>query len=249
MLKHYLRVYCFKKQDDWATLLLIVEFMYHQMKHSLLSCSFFKVMYNYKSIFDIHIKNDAMKEEVSAAKECVEMLQDVQNTLTQWWQNAINAQTKYYNQKHKFKFFNVNNLVMLSAKNLKQKKLSKKLWNKMIEFFHIQEFINKQMYHLDLSIIYRVHSVFHVFLLKLYNCRLNDDFIFNYLVLKLIDNEKEWKIEKILQKRKRKKILYYKIQWKEYFIEYDQWILSEDMKNVSKLIEAFEMRLKHERKA
>jgi len=40
-------------------------------------------MYNYKSIFDIHIKNDVMKEEVSAAKEHVEMLQDVQNTLIQ----------------------------------------------------------------------------------------------------------------------------------------------------------------------
>ncbi len=53
---------------------------------------------------------------------------------------------------------------MLSAKNLKQKKLSKKLSNKMIEFFHIQELIDKQTYHFDLSIIYKVHSVFHVFL-------------------------------------------------------------------------------------
>jgi len=34
-------------------------------------------MYDYESIFDIHIENDAMKEEVSVAKERVEMLQDV----------------------------------------------------------------------------------------------------------------------------------------------------------------------------
>jgi len=38
-------------------------------------------MYDYKSIFDIYIENNAMKEEVSAAKEHVEMLQDVQNML------------------------------------------------------------------------------------------------------------------------------------------------------------------------
>ncbi len=101
----------------------------------------------------------------------------------------INAQTKYYNQKHKFKFFNVNNLIMLLAKNLKQKKSSKKLSNKMIKFFHIQELINKQTYHLDLLIIYKVYSVFHVFLLKLYNCKLNNDFILDYFVLKLIDDE------------------------------------------------------------
>ncbi len=75
---------------------------------------------------------------------------------------------------------------MLSAKNLKQKKSSKKLLNKMIKFFHIQKLINKQTYHFNLSIIYRVHFIFHVFLLKLYNHRLNNDFIFDYLVLRLI---------------------------------------------------------------
>jgi len=78
---------------------------------------------------------------------------------------------------------------MLSAKNLKQKKLNKKLLNKMIEFFCIQELINKQMYHLDLLIIYRVYSVFHVSLLESYNRRLNDDSILNYFVFELIDDE------------------------------------------------------------
>ncbi len=42
-------------------------------------------MYDYELIFDIHIENDTMKEEMSAAKECIEMLQDVQNTLIKWW--------------------------------------------------------------------------------------------------------------------------------------------------------------------
>ncbi len=64
-------------------LLLIIEFMYHQVKHALLSCNVFKIMYDYELIFDIYIKNDAMKEEVSAAKKHVEMLQDMQNTLMQ----------------------------------------------------------------------------------------------------------------------------------------------------------------------
>jgi len=40
-------------------------------------------MYNYKLIFKIYIKNNAMKEEVLAAKECIEMLQNVQNSLMQ----------------------------------------------------------------------------------------------------------------------------------------------------------------------
>jgi len=47
------------------------------MKHSSLSCSFFKVIYDYESTFDIYIADDAMKEEMSAAKECIKILQDV----------------------------------------------------------------------------------------------------------------------------------------------------------------------------
>ena len=61
----------------------------------------------------------------------------------------------------------------------------------MIKFFHIQEFINKQMYQLDFLIIYKIHSIFHVSFLKLYNRRLNDDSILNYLVFKLIDDKQE----------------------------------------------------------
>jgi len=34
-------------------------------------------MYDYKSIFNIYIKKNVMKEEVSAAKEYIEMLQNI----------------------------------------------------------------------------------------------------------------------------------------------------------------------------
>jgi len=40
-------------------------------------------MYDYQSIFDIYIKNDVIKEKVSAVKEHVEMLQNMQNILMQ----------------------------------------------------------------------------------------------------------------------------------------------------------------------
>ena len=58
-------------------LLFIVEFMYYQMKYALLSCNLFKIMYDYELIFDIYIENDAMKEEVSAAKKHIKMLQNM----------------------------------------------------------------------------------------------------------------------------------------------------------------------------
>ncbi len=39
-------------------------------------------MYDYELIFDIYIENDAMKEEVSAAKKHIKMLQNMWNILT-----------------------------------------------------------------------------------------------------------------------------------------------------------------------
>jgi len=40
-------------------------------------------MYDYKSIFDIYIKSNVIKKKMSTVKKCVEMLQNMQNTLMQ----------------------------------------------------------------------------------------------------------------------------------------------------------------------
>ena len=69
----------------------------------------------------------------------------------------------------------MNNLIILIIKNLKQKRLSKKLFHKFINFFRIVDKIKAQAYRLLLSIIYRIHNVFHIFLLKPYHNRDYDD--------------------------------------------------------------------------
>ncbi len=80
---------------------------------------------------------------------------------------------------------------MLLAKNLKQKKLRKKLSNKLLELFRIQESIDKQTYHFNLSTIYKIYSVFYAFLLKSYKYRQNNDFILKYFALELINKKQE----------------------------------------------------------
>ena len=57
---------------------------------------------------------------------------------------------------------------MLMIKNLKQKRLSKKLSHKFMSFFRIVDKIRAQIYRLLLSIIYRIHNIFYIFLLKSY---------------------------------------------------------------------------------
>ena len=69
----------------------------------------------------------------------------------------------------------MNDLIMLIIKNLKQKRSSKKLFYKFINFFRIVNKMKTQIYYLFLSIIYRIYNIFHIFLLKPYHNRDCDD--------------------------------------------------------------------------
>ena len=83
----------------------------------------------------------------------------------------------------------MNDLIMLIIKNLKQKRLSKKLSHKFINFFRIVDKIKTQAYRLLLSIIYRIYNIFHIFLLKSYHNRDCDDASKPFMqIFEFIDN-------------------------------------------------------------
>ena len=68
----------------------------------------------------------------------------------------------------------MNNLILLSIKNFKQKRSSKKLLHKFIKLFKMKDKIEKQTYRFILSNIYRIHNTFHISFLKLYLYRADD---------------------------------------------------------------------------
>ena len=83
----------------------------------------------------------------------------------------------------------MNNLIMLTIKNLKQKRLNKKLFYKFINLFRIVNKIKTQVYRLLLSIIYRIYNIFYIFLLKPYYNRDCDDALKSFMqIFELIDN-------------------------------------------------------------
>ena len=83
----------------------------------------------------------------------------------------------------------MSDLIILTIKNLKQKRSNKKLFHKFINLFRIVDKIKTQTYRLFLSIIYRIHNIFYIFLLKLYHNRDCDDASKSFMqVFELIDN-------------------------------------------------------------
>ena len=78
---------------------------------------------------------------------------------------------------------------MLIIKNLKQKRLSKKLFHKFVNFFRIVNKIKTQTYRLLLSIIYRIYNIFYISLLKSYHNRDCGDASKSFMqIFEFIDN-------------------------------------------------------------
>ena len=81
---------------------------------------------------------------------------------------------KSYNVNHQSKSYAVNDLILLSIKNFKQKRFSKKLLYKFSNLFRMKNKIDEQTYRLTLSNIYHIHNIFHMSFLKSYLHRVDD---------------------------------------------------------------------------
>ena len=58
-----------------------------------------------------------------------------------------------------------------------------------------------------------------------------------------IDRVEEWKVEKILNKRKIRKVVKYLVQQKRFTAEYDSWGKKKDLENVKKVVAESKIRI------
>jgi hypothetical protein len=107
--------------------------------------------------------------------------------------------------------------------------------------------MNKQVYRLIFFSFYRIHDVFHVFYLKSYKKRKDDNIISKYFSSEFLDDDEISEIEKILQKKISKKIIYYLIKWKDWSKKYNEWVTKKNI-NAFDLLQEFEERTKRKRK-
>ena len=94
-------------------------------------------MTEYNAFIHYDIKNNTGEEEVLTARNRVKQLHEACEKLLKQWKSAVASQVKAYNQRHKLKTYNKNNLVLLLMKNLSQKHSNKKLSHKFAESFCI----------------------------------------------------------------------------------------------------------------
>jgi hypothetical protein len=160
---------------------------------------------------------------------------EVQKSIIQTIEKDENNQVKYYDEKHISRIFNVEDKILLNFKNIHIFKSSKKLDHKYYESFEIEKFFEKQIYKLRLSHTFRIHNVFHVFLLKSYKKRF-DDVTTSFSIM--INEKKHDEIKLILNNKLYRKRLQYFVKWLSWSNIENQWIYAENVQ-IDELIQDF----------
>ena len=226
-LEHYLRCYCNYRQDDWYSKLPLAEFTYNNSVHSTIGITPFFALYGYNPEIRTNIEADAPGGEAPNARIRIEKLERERAELEKRWLKATAAQQKGYNQKHTPRTFNLGDMVMLSAKNLRQLRPSKKLADRHLGPFEVIGVVgtHRQAYKLRLPASYKIHPVFHVSLLEPYHRREGDGETPDVTPVEIQPEGDYWEVETILAHRDKSRRLgrEYYVRWKGFSPAEDSW--------------------------
>ena len=115
----------------------MTEFCYNNAEQVTIGCSPFFAMYGYNPKIEIDIVDNGSGERPSAVKNWAAQILIKRNELDKHWQNAVQYQQTAYNKKHLLKQFQMDDLVMLAARNLQQRRPSRKLSDQYLGLFRI----------------------------------------------------------------------------------------------------------------
>ena len=98
------------------------------------------------------------------------------------------------------------------------------------------------MVKLQLPTPMRIHLVVNVSQIVQYRKQVEEQKIKKIKLVK-VKGVKEWKVKKILDKRKIQEVVKYLVQWKEFMEKHDTWKKKENLENVKKIIAEFERKI------
>jgi hypothetical protein len=155
----YLRMFCSHQQDDWADLLLTVEFAYNNHHHPSINTMPFFANYGYHPT----LYNVPSAAQMGEPDECIQQIHDTQAECKHVIERSQDILKQAYNRwKGTNPGFRVGSSVWLEATNLSTDEPSLKLASKCHGPFKIMEKLLDLTYHLTLPAKWKIHNVFCV---------------------------------------------------------------------------------------
>ena len=130
--------------------------------------------------------------------------------------------------------------VLLSTKDLVFKERpTKKLTERYVGPYAIKEVVLSNVVKLQLPSLMRIHPVINVSRIVRYKKQVKGQKKKEGKPVE-VEGVEEWKVEKILNKKKMRGVGKYLIRWKGFMAERDTWKRKENLKNAEELIKEFE---------
>ncbi|KAJ1033158.1 hypothetical protein NDA13_001156 [Ustilago tritici] len=232
-------MYCNYEQDNWANLLHMAAFMYNNMVHTSIGISPFFACYGWNPKLHpeipgkLGVNNPRLAEYFADNAECSKYLQE------QIWQ-AQSWTVDQYNHKCKDIEFKVGDLVYINHKNWKTRRPTPKLNTRFAGLYPIKERISWRAYCIVLPANLRVHNVFHVSMLE--PAKTSSLLQHSQVLVEppLPDEDLEFEVEAIIDKRVRNHRVKYKVLWQGYLEEAASWEPL-DLLNCPTLIQEYEV--------
>ena len=167
-LEQYLWSFVHQKPKSWVQYLPWTEFWYNTTYHSSTGTSPFEAVYGRSppSIPHYHIGTSPIEELDKQLESREEILSQLRNHLSR----SINHMKQVEDSKRRHEEFTVENEVFLKLYPYRQhsvfRRVSHKLTAHYYEPFQIIEKINPVTCRLDMSMGSRIHTIFHISLLK-----------------------------------------------------------------------------------
>jgi hypothetical protein len=165
---------------------------------------------------------------------------------------AQQRQQRYADLHRRELTFECGEQVLLSTENLRAQMVgAPKLLPRFIGPYQIKRVISSTAYELSLPLSMHIHPVFHVHLLKPYEdgqAIMPERIPVHARPTPAIheqDEEPEWEVESILQKRCRGRQVQYLVKWKGYPLEEASWEPQSHLDNAKKALREFEERQQH----
>ena len=242
-LEHYLRAYSTYYQDDWAAKLLLAEFTYNNSLHSTIGASPFYAAYGTNPEIRLNVEDDVLEGRAVAAQERAQLIRDEREVMDTRWRSAVESQKKFYDKRHKPADFATGDQVMLSTKNLRLTRPSRKLAERFLGPLVVKKVMpNGLACELEMPpALRRLHPVFHVSLLEPYYQR--DDTVVALEIPDLQEDlEQEWEVEAIVGDRTVRGKEEFLIRWKGYGEQDDTWEPAAHLGNADEAMEAYQKR-------
>jgi len=220
-LEQYLRHYTSAAQDDWNKYLASAEYCLNASWQESVKTTPFVLNFGEQPRAPLTVPRDY---KVPAVQRWHGRLQKTLQVAKQALQAAQNRQKAYADTKRRELSFSAGDWVLLNTKNIRIKGPpdgARKLTPRWIGPFKILAKVGKVAYRLEFpESMNRIHSVFHVSLMKPYK---SDGRVQPPPPILEVEGEVLWEFERILDHRKHGHDKQYLVKWKGYGHEHNSW--------------------------